>query len=170
MSEEADVSGTAIRVRVLDSQRHLTLPEPLLAEAVRTVLADHGIAVAQVNLLLVDDAAIRELNRRFLNHDWATDCITFPLERSDHALEGEIVVSTQTACRQAPQYGLTPAEELLLYVIHGALHLVGYEDTSEAARAEMECRQQEYLERFRPRLHRAAVSGAGSLQTRRDES
>ncbi len=170
MSEEADVSGTAIRVRVLDSQRHLTLPEPLLAEAVRTVLADHGIAVAQVNLLLVDDAAIRELNRRFLNHDWATDCITFPMERSEHALEGEIVVSAQTACRQAPQYGLTPEEELLLYVIHGALHLVGYEDTSETARAEMEARQHDYLARLGPRLKQIAASEAGPSQAGRDES
>ena len=168
MSEEADVSGTAIRVQVLDSQRHLAPPEPLLAEAVRTVLADHGIAVAQVNLLLVDDEAIRELNRRFLNHDWATDCITFPLERSEHALEGEIAVSAETACRQAPQYGLTPEEELLLYVIHGALHLVGYEDGSETARAEMESRQRGYLERFRPRLNQAAAGEP--LQARRDKS
>jgi len=96
MSEEADVSGTAIRVQVLDSQRHLG--------------------------------------------------------------------------RQAPQYGLTPEEELLLYVIHGALHLVGYEDTSEAARTRMEARQRDYLARLGPRLKQIAASEAGPLQAGRDES
>ncbi len=169
MSEEEVPRSAAIRVQVLDSQQHLRVPEELLREAVQTVLADHRVAVAQVNLLLVDNAAIQDLNRRFLRHDWPTDCITFPLESSPHALEGEIVASAEMACQQAARFQLAPEEELLLYVIHGALHLVGYDDTTSATRREMEARQQEYLERFRSRLPRAGAAAPAASPLRRDE-
>ncbi len=170
MSEEEVPRSATLRVQVLNRQRHLHIPEPLLRQAVQAVLADHGVALAQVNLLLVDNAAIQQLNRRFLNHDWPTDCITFPLESSDHALEGEIVVSAQMACQQAAQFQLTPEEELLLYVIHGALHLVGYDDADPQARQEMEVRQRQYLERFRSRLPRAGASASAASSVRRDGS
>ncbi len=170
MCEEEVPRSATLRVQVIDSQHHLRMPEPLLREAIQAVLADHGIAVAQVNLLLVDNATIHELNRRFLDHDWPTDCITFPLETSDRALEGEIVASAEMACQQAARFQLAPEEELLLYVIHGALHLVGYDDTTPAARQEMEARQRDYLERFRSRLPRAGASVPTASPLRRDES
>ena len=119
-----------------------------LREAVASVLAGAGLQEAQVSLAIVDDATIRELNRRYLNHDDATDVLSFLLEREGGRLEGEIVVSRDTAARSAPDYGWLPQDELLLYVIHGALHLVGLDDRTPQAAAEMRRQEQHYLRQF----------------------
>ena len=68
----------------------------------------------------MDDRTIQQLNRQYLDHDEPTDVLSFLLEREAERLEGEIVVSRDTAACSAPAYGWTPADELLLYVIHGA--------------------------------------------------
>jgi probable rRNA maturation factor len=70
------------------------------------------------------------------------------LESGSRSLDGQIVVSADTAERVAPQYGWSTDEELLLYVIHGALHLVGYDDTTDAARRRMRSGERFYLERM----------------------
>jgi probable rRNA maturation factor len=60
-------------------------------------------------------------------------------------LDGEIVVSAETAASSCAEHGTTPENELLLYVVHGALHLVGYDDRDDASRAEMRRREREVL-------------------------
>jgi probable rRNA maturation factor len=82
------------------------------------------------------------------------------LESGTRFLEGQIVVSAETAHRVAFQYGWSSDEELLLYVIHGALHLVGYDDTTEEARRRMRSCERFYLERFGIEAPEADASGA----------
>ena len=62
---------------------------------------------------------IHELNRRYLNHDWPTDVLSFTLDDDDDGLAGEIIVSADTATVAAERYGWKMADEILLYVIHG---------------------------------------------------
>jgi probable rRNA maturation factor len=83
-----------------------------------------------------------------LNHDYPTDVLSFLLERNDNRLEGEIIVSADTALSAAPRYGWSAGDELLLYVIHGALHLVGYDDQTPEAQAEMRRHEAAILARF----------------------
>ncbi len=71
--------------------------------------------------------------------------LSFILERSDDTLEGEVVASADTAAACAPRYKSTPEAELLLYVIHGTLHIVGYDDTTPRQRAVMRRKEKEYL-------------------------
>ena len=99
-----------------------------LTKAVACVLRSESVTDAQVSVALVDDTTIHELNRRYLDHDYPTDVLSFPMSRGADRLEGEIVVSLTTAARQAADYGWAAADELLLYVVHGALHLLGYDD------------------------------------------
>lgn len=113
----------------------------LLRRAVEYVVQSGGIESARVGVAVVDDETIHRLNRRFLEHDFPTDVITFPLEQQDKHLEGEIVVSLDTAQREAGRFGWSTDDELLLYAIHGALHLIGYDDTTADAVQQM--RQQE---------------------------
>jgi probable rRNA maturation factor len=88
------------------------------------------------------------LNRRYLQHDYATDVLSFLLDSGSGWLDGEIVISADTAASQAPQYDSSAEAELLLYVIHGVLHLVGYEDTTPSERKRMLARQRRYLRRL----------------------
>jgi len=116
--------------------------------AVTMVLSDAGIQSADVSLAIVDDATMRQLNRRHLEHDFATDVLSFLLEHNGVWLEGEIIVSADTAAGSAGRFGWNTADELLLYVIHGALHLIGHDDQEPAALAVMRSRERHYLSQF----------------------
>jgi probable rRNA maturation factor len=130
--------------------RHAVNTDSLLAAA-RLVLQEEGISRATVSIAVVCDRAIRPLNRRYLQHDYATDVLSFLLDSGPGWLEGEIVVSADTAATQAPQYDSSTQDELLLYVIHGALHLVGYDDTTPTARKRLLARQRRHLRRMQSR-------------------
>lgn len=80
---------------------------------------------------------MRELNARYLNHDWPTDVLSFVLDASDESIDGEVIVSAETAQSASAEHGTTPVEEFLLYVVHGTLHLVGHDDQDDASAAEM---------------------------------
>ena len=93
----------------------------------------------EVSVVLVSDKRIAGIHGRFMDDPTATDVITF-----DH---GEIVISTQTAKRQARQFGTSLGHELRLYVVHGLLHLCGYEDKTRKAAAEMKHVQESVVRR-----------------------
>ena len=116
-----------------------------MRRAVERILRDAEITTAKISLAIVDDLTIAKLHQQFLGDPEPTDVLSFLLERSPDVLEGEVVVSADTARSCAPCYGCTAAEELLRYVIHGTLHLVGYDDTTARKRAIMRKRENEYL-------------------------
>jgi probable rRNA maturation factor len=148
-----------IRVEVCNQQAELEVSRRRLAAAVRRVLVEAAVGAARISLAVVDDPTIHELNREFLGHDYATDVLSFLLERQPETLEGEIVVSAETAAAAAPRFGWSAPEELLLYVIHGALHLVGYDDHSAAERAEMRARERAHLEHWGIQVRRGKKVG-----------
>lgn len=116
-----------------------------LRAAVRQILKDHGKTKGSVSLAVVDDATIHDVNRRFLQHDEPTDVVSFVLEEEGASLDGEIVLGADTAARTARELGVAAGDELLLYAIHGALHLVGYDDLSDEPRVEMRAQERKYL-------------------------
>ena len=91
---------------------------------------------------------MHQLNREHLNHDYPTDVLSFVLERSESSLDGEVIVSADTAIARAAEFHLPPEDELLLYVIHGTLHLVGYDDKEASNRALMREQESRYLAKF----------------------
>ncbi|MDX2039582.1 MAG: rRNA maturation RNase YbeY [Isosphaeraceae bacterium] len=100
-----------------------------IARLVRRTLAREGVDACEISVFIVDDAAGREINARHLRHDWETDVITFPLsEPDDERLAGELVVSIEMAWKTAASVGVDPWTELALYIIHGLMHLLGYDD------------------------------------------
>lgn len=127
-------------VRVFNRQRRRVDPK-LLGRAARAA----GPLRGPVEIVVVDDAAIREVNRAVLGHDFATDVVTCPMEEPH--LWGEIVVSAETAAREARRRRIPAARELALYVIHGVLHLRGYDDTSPAATSRMRAAESRALAR-----------------------
>ncbi len=137
-----------IRIHLVNRQTALAIDRRRLRRAVGLVLRGEAVSDAQIELAVVDDPAIRQLNDRYLRRDEATDVLSFVLERSAGFLEGQVVVSADRARAVAPQVGWSPAEELLLYAIHGALHLVGYEDRTPRQRTNMQARESHYLTRL----------------------
>lgn len=119
-----------------------------LTDAVRGVLEQAGCRQAEISLAVLDDAAMHALNRQHLQHDYPTDVLSFVLEHTGQRLVGEILVSADQAAATAPDYGWAAECELLLYVIHGALHLVGHDDHDPLQREAMRRAEAEHLARF----------------------
>jgi probable rRNA maturation factor len=134
-----------ITVTIANRQRKLPVDRRRLRRAVVQIVRDAEIAAASISLAIVDDPTIARLHEQFLADPDPTDVLSFVLESSAEILEGEVVASADTARACAPRYGCTPAEELLRYVIHGTLHLVGYDDTTPRKRAVMRKREKQYM-------------------------
>src|SRR5947207_15077919 len=103
-----------------------------LKKAARLILRDAGIKSGEISIAVVSDERMRELNRQYLQHDYATDVLSFVLARDERtkSLDGEIIASSDYAAREAIRFGWTMDDELLLYIIHGCLHLIGHDDTT----------------------------------------
>ena len=134
-----------ITITITNRQKKLRIDRKRMHQAVQAILQDAAITDARIGVAIVGDPAIAKLHSEFLNDPTPTDVLSFVLEQAPGMLEGEVVVSADTAASSAPQFGCTAEEELLLYVIHGTLHLVGYDDAGPRARAVMRKREKKYL-------------------------
>lgn len=126
-----------IRVAVTNRTKECPVDRRLLRRAVLKILEQAGIETGEISVGIVDDATMAELHQRFLHQEGPTDVLSFPLEEGEGHLEGDVIVSADTARRWAARIGWPPEHELLLYVIHGTLHLVGYNDRTPAERKKM---------------------------------
>jgi probable rRNA maturation factor len=135
-----------IQIKIASPQEIVPLDRSRLREIARAVLGGEGVAAAAVSLAFVDNPTVHRLNKQFLNHDEPTDVLTFPLSGPGaKTLEGEIVIGAEMARFQAAERGHDEQAELALYVIHGLLHLCGYDDKSPAAVRKMRDRERHYL-------------------------
>jgi probable rRNA maturation factor len=135
-----------IGVSIASPQELVPLEYARLKVCARAVLAGEKVKEAKVSLAFVDDATIAGLNKRFLDHEGPTDVLTFPLSgRGAKKLEGEVVIGVEVARREAEARGHDVNTELCLYVIHGVLHLCGYDDSTSRDAAAMRRKEHEYL-------------------------
>lgn len=122
--------------------------EAPLRRAIEFILGQAELSEATISVAIVDDPQIHEINRKYLTHDYPTDVISFVLEADDERLDGEVIVSADTAATVAARLGWPVEHELLLYVVHGMLHLVGYDDLDPESLSEMRAREREVLATF----------------------
>ena len=137
-----------INVEINNDRLQVPLDHGRVRDAVQTILNDAAVSRAEISVAVVDDPTICRLHRAYLKQDGPTDVLSFVYEHREDLLEGEVIVSAETAAMTADWYGWTASEELLLYVIHGTLHLVGYDDTTAEARREMRRQERVVLARF----------------------
>ncbi len=109
-----------------------------------------GCEDCELSLWLCDDAAIRELHREYLGKDCATNVISFAQREGEFAdrepeILGDVVISVETARRDAGEEGQNPEDEVCFLLIHGILHLLGYDHEGEQAHRapEMEAKETE---------------------------
>ena len=117
-------------------------------KAIRAVLRRHGVVRARISVALVNDTIMARLNRKHLEHNGATDVLSFDLhDAADEktAIDGEIVMSVDMAVKQARRRGHAVEAELALYAVHGTLHLLGYDDRRKADAKRMHDMEDEIL-------------------------
>ncbi|MBO4453101.1 MAG: rRNA maturation RNase YbeY [Clostridia bacterium] len=124
-----------------------TLMKRVIRKAVSEAYPTHRF---EVNVTICDDRTIRELNREYRGIDRPTDVLSFPFFDFDTpektTLLGDIVISRDTAFRQADEYGHSPKREFCFLAAHSALHLLGYDHETDEEREVMEAKQREILD------------------------
>ena len=105
-----------------------------------------------ISVLVTGDEEIRKLNKTYLNADRPTDVLAFSMMEGEEVrsggegrILGDVVISVDTAVRQAQEYGNTLHEEIALLIVHGVLHLLGYDDQDEEGSAVMRRKEAEAL-------------------------
>lgn len=135
-----------MKVSIACPQESVPVDRTLMRQAARLVLEGEQIADAEISLAFVDNPTIHQLNNRYLQHDEPTDVLSFPLsEPNSKKLSGELVIGAEVAQAEAVESGHSVDAELALYVIHGILHLCGYDDKSDDEAREMRERERHYL-------------------------
>ena len=136
-------------ISIASPQEIVPIDRGRMREAVRAVLDGEDVADAEISLAFVDNPTIHRLNQRYLQHDEPTDVLSFPLsEPNASRLAGELVIGVEVAAEQAASRGHDVQAELILYVIHGLLHLCGYDDHDDADRDAMRQRERHYLQQL----------------------
>ena len=118
-----------VEVVVLNQQRRRRVP----AARLRRVIEDAGRVLrvsGEVALVLTTDAPVRRLNARYRHQDKPTDVLSFPGPGGEAGL-GDIVISLDTAARNAPRFGRTLGQELQVLTLHGFLHVLGYDHETD---------------------------------------
>ncbi|MFA6132888.1 MAG: rRNA maturation RNase YbeY [Phycisphaerae bacterium] len=145
------------KVAISSSQKAIRVPRKKIAELVAFVARAEGARIAEIDLAVVASSEISSLNRRFLSHAGPTDVLSFDISESGRGgISAQLVVCGDVAAQQARARRLPAQRELLLYVTHGLLHLMGYEDSSIRGAAKMHAREEELLEGFLGKKVRSA--------------
>jgi len=127
----------AMTVEIVDRQHRRKVPGELVERTARAAARLGGGGLDELSVVLLDDAAMAELNRRLSGRDETTDVMAFEAEKDPDAVRSEIYVNVDAAARQGPEYGHTFEQEVCFLIAHGVLHALGHDDTDEEARAAM---------------------------------
>ncbi|MCK4882238.1 MAG: rRNA maturation RNase YbeY [Candidatus Omnitrophica bacterium] len=121
------------------------------------ILRHEGVGLASLSIVFVSRQRIKALNKKFLGRDYTTDVLAFdftegngtlrraPAGRAIKQITGDIIISTDAALKNARVFGTGLSEELALYVIHGILHLLGFDDHKKPDVEKMRRKEQQLL-------------------------
>ncbi|RPI63958.1 MAG: rRNA maturation RNase YbeY [Planctomycetaceae bacterium] len=145
------------QINISFSDRSIRVSRGVLEDLIRFVARAEGVRLGRIDLSIVGKDDIATANREFLRHAGPTDVISFDLSNSHvRGICAQLIVCGEVAAEQAPLHGMTKRDELMLYVIHGLLHVIGYDDLAIRPAAKMHARQDELLSKFR-RKHARSI-------------
>lgn len=112
------------------------------------VAAGCGYGVGELYYYFCSDEALLDINQRRLGHDFYTDIVTFPLTDSGDVVSSEFCISLDRIAENSLNFGRSFESELLRVIIHGVLHLIGYDDHTDEERSRMREKEEECLRQF----------------------
>ena len=138
-------------VRIKNQQEQIRISQKRIREVVKEILKDLGYQKWEVSILLVDDHQIKKINKKYLRRSRPTDVISFSQIEGEFSninthLLGDVVISVETAKRQAKENNIILQDEITFLLIHGILHLLGYDhEGSVRKEREMKAKERELL-------------------------
>lgn len=134
------------KIAIHSPQEAVPIDRGKMRDISHAVLDGESMRDYEISLAFVDNPTIHRLNKQYLDHDEPTDVLSFPYSAANaKKLEGELIIGVEVASEQAGERGHDVQAELALYVIHGLLHLCGYDDKSPADEKAMRERERHYL-------------------------
>ncbi|MBD3409409.1 MAG: rRNA maturation RNase YbeY [Ignavibacteriales bacterium] len=109
---------------------------------------DLGFELRSLEIDLAERARILDINKKFLNHNYATDVISFDYSEDGETLDGEVICSPEVAEENAERFGVERPAEVARVIVHGVLHLLGYDDQTAAERARMKAIEDKLVEAY----------------------
>ncbi|MBU4376212.1 MAG: rRNA maturation RNase YbeY [Candidatus Omnitrophica bacterium] len=138
-----------IHLRVSNISRCRFLNAKKLEKVVVSILRKSGVRAGELSIVFATDSEIRPLNKKYRQKDRPTDVLSFSL--GEEGILGDIVISVDRARAQAKAFGTSFKDEIELYIIHGVLHILGYDDEAPPERKVMRKKEKEYLTLWRTR-------------------
>lgn len=134
------------RIEIFRDCGALPTSQKEIRRVAKEALRQLGCSGYQLSVALLEDAGLAKLNLRYLKKRGATDVLAFDLtDGANSALEGQVVISVETARRRAGQHGTSAKAELMLYLVHGILHLCGFDDATAGEAQRMHRREDALL-------------------------
>ncbi|MEM6690139.1 MAG: rRNA maturation RNase YbeY [Planctomycetota bacterium] len=127
-SSQGTASNTFLVEVTFDHDISRSPDRGMIVDGVQAALRHRGYLQGQMGVRVTTDDTIRELNQRHLEHDYATDVISFGYHADGRVIDGEMVISIDTAARESATRSVSVDEEICLYAIHGTLHVTGMDD------------------------------------------
>ena len=115
-----------------------------IGEWLQRVIQREKKEAGEISFIFCSDDYLLEMNRKYLNHDYYTDVITFDYTEED-MISGDIFISVDTVADNAKSYKVEFKDELYRVMVHGVLHLIGYKDKAEKDKILMTAKEDEYL-------------------------
>lgn len=132
--------------------KHRLIGKKVLQQLLVDLFRKEGRSLDNLSVVFCSDEYLLDMNRRFLQHDYYTDILTFDLsERHDNVI-GELYISVDRVRENARGLGVSAKEEMWRVIIHGALHLCGYKDKLKKQQLLMRQKEERYLRLLRKRL------------------
>lgn len=110
---------------------------------IQSTATEETKSLGLLNIVFCTDQYLHKMNVQYLNHDTLTDVITFSY--AEDYIEGDIFISVERSSENAQKFGCTPEEELYRVIIHGVLHLTGYDDKTPEEKIQMTAKEDYYL-------------------------
>lgn len=114
---------------------------------IERIIHFHGKQTGEVSFVFCSDPYLLQINKEYLNHDYFTDIITFNYN-ADNELSGDIFISLDTVRDNAIEYKVSFCDELRRVIIHGILHLVGFDDKTKVQKQIMRQKEEEAMNMF----------------------
>ncbi|MCV9388329.1 rRNA maturation RNase YbeY [Reichenbachiella ulvae] len=116
-----------------------------ISQWITHTVEQEGFNIESINYIFCSDEYLHQVNVDYLNHDYYTDIITFDNSENEEHIESDIFISIDRVEDNAEQQGISFSEELRRVIIHGILHLVGYNDKTEEEKSLMREKENAYL-------------------------
>lgn len=141
-----------LKIKINNLNKKRGIGNDIIKKAAFLVLNDYGIREALIDITFLTDSRIKNLNKKYMRKDRPTDVLSFSLNggvsKKNQTLIGDIYISSDTAYRNSVKFKTNFREELMRYVIHGVLHLLGFRDSPTAEKIRMRDLEEKFLKRI----------------------